>query len=438
MSEGLTNRTLFDYELALAEVPFREDAIRAAAIPKQDLVDHFKNRAVLASDIRALELDTATTADELPGKISEIIIKSTVYHVSPMGSYKFRGESAQTLNEYVTTRNANDYRDLHTFKGDIWAYTYADGIDREEETIYGDYSSVHELSEADVADLESRLYANQPHSTHVSDFSAYVLQQLQIRDQYAKAALANKEKMKIIYARKRAEAAVRQDTKAAQEQQHVRSSVGDYAIAYPAEKKVFEGTTIDAIRLLLPNQPLRLLTGIVSREILNSAFRQAHYEFTAPLLAAMLGDGSSRVFPWGSKFLGTATKIQETLVKGYPGKLSDLTVTLMEPDEELTTKMFANKVADTPPLDKVRRMLWELTLLRTGKPQIISSAESVVYIDTSRTTLTPTILFSKNLRRSGKREIEQSRLDAIISARAIEAAALLNPFSAGLPSLGQR
>ncbi len=430
MPEDIERHIFANHELALAEAPFRDSAIRAAAIPEQGLINYFNNRAVLASDIRALELSDDEQG-ELANKITTLVVNSTVYNELQIGTHRFCEDPVRTFDQYLSmwyhVKSPNELWDM------FYDEDRFDAIDHDEETLYGKF----------VADYKIQL-----HSMHMSDFHKYVLQQLQDRDEYAVAALVKWENVRVTLAEKRDNDAILQETrkahkqhphnKTAMQRQDVRLSVSDYAIAYPSEKKAFDSVLSASIRSLPPNEPLLLQPGILSRAILGLTFKQAHYEFAAPMLESMLDDCNSLKFPWGSKFLATATKIQEKLVEGYQGKLSDLTATYIEPNEELLAKMFANRASAVPSMDKIRRVLWELTLLPTGKPPIMSAAESVIYIDTTAKSPTPTIIFTQNLHRCGKEEITQSRIDSIRLARTIESEALQNPVSAGLPSLGKR
>lgn len=397
----------FTAEVTAAAAPFKDLEQRAAAFGNAELVRHYKERADLAKDMRALEVTAILPPDEMEHAISSMIRRSFVYSVSPKSQQGrvFAAPALHTVRAYVEYRTQ---------------------LETEHHT--------KSLPEGTVP------YASLPFYTQEYDFDVHVREYLGRRDAFAEEVLLYKER-KYQLAEQRRAALRAQKQSASQgastsEVHHARivRSTEDFLLAYPSVIKPLTSDQSTAIRNLAPGQSLTLSERTLSRMAIDCLLQQAHYELAAPLLAKSLVANDTRLYPWRDQFLRSAARVRQNLTENYAGKTANLTMTLFESDETWLQKVFEKRAANTPEMSEVRRVLWSLILLPTGKAPIVSSVESVTYIQQADSVLTPTIVSGRPFRREGAAAVAKMHTNAKRSARR----AAKSVMQGGLPGLGKK
>lgn len=397
----------YSAELTAAAAPFKDLEQRAAAFGDAELISHYKERAELAKDIRALEVTAILPADEMAHAISLKIRQSSVYGTSPKSQQGrvFATPVLHSLQEYVEYRNQLEAR-----------------------------SGKQPLAEGTVP------YASHPFYTKERDFDVHVRDYLGRRDAFAEEVLLYKERKHQLAEQRRSAMRARKQAadKGADEAElqaaKVLQSTEDFGHAYPSVIQPLTSAQSTAIRNLAPGQTLTLDERILSRMAIDCMLQQAHYELGAPLLAQSLVAHDTRLYPWREQFLRSAAKVRQHLTEKYAGKTANLTMTLLESDEAWLQKLFETRAAPAPDMNEVRRVLWSLVLMPTGKAPILSSVESLTYIQQADGILTPTIISGRLFRQDGRAAVAKMHTNARNNAR--KAAKPI--FQGGLPELGRK
>ncbi len=407
MSEQLvTELRNHDHELALAEAPFQEQALRAKAIDREDLVAHFISRANLESDMLAIVTDDTMQAEDAIQKVIACITESSAYRTSPTGHRTLEDETVITFDDFLRRQDSLPW----------W------------------------MLRLSLKDTGIKRYSDLAKARQEADFKTYVHNRLEVRDDFADTALRFRERLAKAAEDKRANAPAQDAIRRHLLFANAVAASMNFVAAYPGTQAAI--TDAEVIKQLRSptDMPIQIAPGIFSKDNLAGLSHQAHYELAAPLLLQGLNVANAQVNPWRQvKFVDTATRVSNELIKKYYGKVADFEVQQLEISDEWLAKLFAGNVTEIPPRDRVRHLLWQLTLLPTGKPPILSAVESGLYIhDPEGNRPTPTIKFLKSFKRIGANAVALRTADAIAAARFIESEALKAPLSGGLPGLGRR
>lgn len=406
----------FAHELGLAEAPFQEQRLRAKAIGRQDLIDHFETRANLASDIKEVELSNGAKSEGTLSKITSLIVSSSIYRELPKSSVAF-STKAYTFDQYV-----------HWYarpKPINYSLYFPDELGR----AYNYMPSEPPVTPAPTLPL-SKLQQN---------YTEYVQYYLGRSDDHADRALHYRESLAKQAVKRQAEAPAKLAERRRRDFANVLASTSNYIVAYPENvASITDPGTINHLRSA-KKTPIMLAAGIITRETLKELCKQAHYELAAPLALDEITEENSHNNPWHqSKFLATATKVGEELTKNYYGKISGFEAVPQDVNDELLAQLFTNRTTEAPDLEKVRRILWQITLLPTGKPPIRSAVESVIYMHHYNGSVPkPTIKFLKNFERIGADNVASEKAASIATAQIVESNALQRPLQGGLPGLGK-
>lgn len=400
-----------DHEIALVEVPFRELASRAAAYgDRAELVEYYKARANLASDLKVAELEAGDMLNKpsVQKILGEIITKSSCYK-KPAAGYG------------------------HNNKG--WDYHRIESFER--------FTELQIWSDQDDSNYYPTTAGKTVEETAESVFYQKVSSLLQFNDGEADRALKRRQTLAEVSVRRKARDEINRPMIEAKKAESVLASLADYKAAYPDKTPVIvnEGTIRRLRESPYDKSTVMVHEGLLTRSQLVSQLNQAQYEIAASMLTPIADQTNLLSSPWKKSFDAVSKSILGDLTNKFYGKLANLTVTSADVTQDWIDNVLApTGVRPLPPAKTIRRLVWTIEQKPTGKSSYICSTESVVYIKEPQSDK-PVVAarFFRNTASTNQRGAEITKMAAKQVADVVAAAALQSPaFSAGLPTLGRK